>query len=105
MSLKWLDTGAQLISRTVELGSQLVFFSPFKKIEVQFPSGSVVKKKKKKYTCQCRSCRIHKFDPRVRKIPLEEEMATHSSILAWKIPWTEEPGGLQSMGSQIVEQD
>ena len=30
--------------------------------------------------------------------PLEEEMATHSSILAWKIPWTEEPGGLQSMG-------
>ena len=34
--------------------------------------------------------------------PLEEEMATHSSILAWKIPWTEEPGGLQSMGSQRV---
>ena len=31
---------------------------------------------------------------------LEEEMASHSSILAWKIPWTEEPGGLQSMGSQ-----
>ena len=30
--------------------------------------------------------------------PLEEEMATHSSILAWKIPWTEEPGGLQSAG-------
>ena len=34
--------------------------------------------------------------------PLEEEMATHSSILAWRIPWTEEPGGLQSMGSQRV---
>ena len=32
--------------------------------------------------------------------PLEEEMATHSSILAWKIPWTEEPGRLQSMRSQ-----
>ena len=32
--------------------------------------------------------------------PLEEGMATHSSILAWKIPWTEEPGGLQSIGSQ-----
>ena len=31
---------------------------------------------------------------------LQEEMATHSSILAWEIPWTEEPGGLQSMGSQ-----
>ena len=32
--------------------------------------------------------------------PLEEGMATHSSILAWKIPWTEEPGGLQTMGLQ-----
>ena len=32
--------------------------------------------------------------------PLEEEMASHSSILAWEIPWTEEPGGLYSMGSQ-----
>ena len=32
--------------------------------------------------------------------PLEKEMATHSSILAWKVPWTEELGGLQSMGSQ-----
>ena len=32
--------------------------------------------------------------------PLEKEMATHSSILAWEIPWTEEPGGLQIMGSQ-----
>ena len=34
--------------------------------------------------------------------PLEEEVATHSSILAWEIPWTEEPGGLQSMGPQRV---
>ena len=34
--------------------------------------------------------------------PLEKEMATHSSILAWRIPWTEEPGGLQSIGSQRV---
>ena len=34
--------------------------------------------------------------------PLEKEMVTHSSILAWKIPWTEQPGGLQSMGSQRV---
>ena len=35
-----------------------------------------------------------------REDPLEKEMATHSSILAWKIPWMEEPGRLQSMGSQ-----
>ena len=37
--------------------------------------------------------------------PLEKEMATYSSILAWKIPWTEEPGRLQSMGSQRVGHD
>ena len=37
--------------------------------------------------------------------PLEKEMATHSSILAWKIPWREEPGGLQSMGWQRVGHD
>ena len=37
-----------------------------------------------------------------QKDPLEKEMATHSSILAWEIPWTEEPGGLQSMGLQRV---
>ena len=37
--------------------------------------------------------------------PLEEEMATHYSILAWRIPWTEEPGELQSMGSQRVGHD
>ena len=37
--------------------------------------------------------------------PLEEEMATHSSIVAWKIPWTEESGELQSMGSQRAGHD
>ena len=37
--------------------------------------------------------------------PLKKDMVTHSSILAWEIPWTEEPGGLQSMGSQWIRQD
>ena len=37
--------------------------------------------------------------------PLEKEMATHSSILSWRIPWTEEPGELQSIASQIVGHD
>ena len=37
--------------------------------------------------------------------PLEEGVATHSSILAWRVPWTEEPGGLQSMGLQRVGHD
>ena len=45
-------------------------------------------------------------ETRVRSLgwedPLEKGMATHSSILAWRIPWTEEPGGLQSMGLQRV---
>ena len=40
-----------------------------------------------------------------REDPLEKEMATHSSTLAWRIPWMEEPGGLQSTGSQRVGHD
>ena len=40
-----------------------------------------------------------------REDPLEKEMTTHSSILAWEIPWTEEPGELQFMGSQRVRHD
>ena len=40
-----------------------------------------------------------------RDDPLEEEMATHSSILAWEIPWTEKPGGLQSTGMQRARHD
>ena len=43
--------------------------------------------------------------PECQEDPLEEEMATHSSILAWNIPWTEEPGVLQSMESQRVGHD
>ena len=53
----------------------------------------------KEPTCQC-SCRS--LD---REDPLEEGMATHSSILAWIIPWTEEPGGLWSIGLQRVRND
>ena len=45
------------------------------------------------------------FSPRAGEDPLEEEMATRSSILAWRIPWTKEPGGLQSMGSHRVRHD
>ena len=45
-------------------------------------------------------------ETRVRSLgqedPLKKEMATHSSVLAWEVPWTEDLGGLQSMGSQIV---
>ena len=49
------------------------------------------------------------WEPQVQSLGqkdrLEKEMATHSSILAWRIPWTEEPGGLRSMGLQRVRHD
>ena len=45
------------------------------------------------------------FQTMGRESPLEEGMATHSSILAWRTPWTEEPGGLQSMGLQRIRDD
>ena len=57
-----------------------------------FPGDSVVKNLPAKQEMQVWSL--------ARKDPLEKEMATHSSILAWAIPWTEEPSGLQSMGLQ-----
>ena len=46
-----------------------------------------------------------RVQPRGREDPLEKETAPHSSTLAWKIPWMEEPSGLQSMGSQRVGHD
>ena len=55
-----------------------------------FPGGSVVKNPPAKQETQVQSLG--------QEDPLEKEMAAHSSVLAWEIPWTEEPGGLQSMG-------
>ena len=62
-----------------------------------FPGGSVVKNPPVTWETWVRSLGWED--------PLEEGMATHSSILAWRIPWTEEPGGLQSMGLQRVGHD
>ena len=59
-----------------------------------FPGGSVVK-----YSPAVQEMQFQSLG---REDPLEEEMATHAGILAWEIPWTEEPGGLQSIGSQRV---
>ena len=61
-----------------------------------FPDGSVVKNLPSKQETWARS--LDQEDP------LEKEMATHSTLLAWEIPQTEGPGGLQSTGSQIVRQ-
>ena len=54
----------------------------------------------KEPACQCRKHKRHEFDLWVGKIPWRGIMATHSSILAWRIPWTEELGRLQPIGSQ-----
>ena len=65
--------------------------------EVGFRGGSVVKNLLAVQETQVRSLG--------QEDPLEEGRATHSSILAWRIPWTEEPGGLQSTGYQRVRHD
>ena len=67
---------------------------------VGFPSGSV-----KKHPPAVQEMQETWVPSLGREDPLEKGMATHSSILAWKIPWTEEPGGLQSMKLQRVGQD
>ena len=59
----------------------------------------------KEPACQCWRHKSHWFDPWVGKDSLVEKMATHPSILAWRIPWTEEPGGLHSIGLQRIEHD
>ena len=63
--------------------------------EMGFPGGASCKEP----NCQCRRHERGEFDRWVGGIPPEECLATHSNIPAWRIPWTEEPGGLQSMGS------
>ena len=69
-------------------------------VEIQFPGGLVVKNL---------PANAETYEMRVLsqgwKDPPEKEMATHSSTLEWKIPWTEAPGRLQSMGSQRVGHD
>ena len=64
---------------------------------MDFPAGSMVKNLPARQETWVRSL--------CREDPLEKEMETHSSILAWEITWTEEPGGLQSMWSQRVRHD
>ena len=73
----------------------LVITQHFPKYSVEgFPGGSVVMPMQ-----ETRVKALGQIDP------LEKELATHSSFLAWKIPWMEEPGGLQSMGSHRVGHD
>ena len=75
----------------------LTYFSCLAVFNRGYPGGSVVKNPSAKQMLQAPSLG--------REDPLEEELAPRSSILAWEIPWTEEPGGSQSRGSQRVGHD
>ena len=83
-----------------------VFFLYCNKTNPTFPGGASGKESTCQYRRHKRRGSVWIFPTQVRSLgqkdPLEEAMATHSSILAWRIPWTEEPGGLQSMKSQRV---
>ena len=73
----------------------------FTRVSISFPGGASGKEP----AYQCRRLWRCRLDPWVRKSPLEEGMATQFSILAWRIPLTEETGGLPSIGSQRVRHD
>ena len=66
-----------------------------------FPGGASGKES----ACQCKRHKRHRCDSLGGEDPLEKGMVTHTNIIAQRIPWTEEPGGLQSIGSQRVEHD
>ena len=92
--------GFQLQLSTVGPEIETVFL-PLGNLEASwegFPSGSGGKESACKAGNIGHDVSSRSLDP--LEDPLEEKMATHSSILAWRIPWTEEPGRLQSMGSQ-----
>ena len=72
-------------------------YSDTNNTEKGFPGGA----SSKDADCQCRRQEVGVQSPG-REDPLEKEMATRSSILAWRVPWTEESGGLQSMASHRV---
>ena len=102
----WLS-GTTLVSRAMQGGSaiplhsRLQFLSLFFKFELRFSCASLVAQLVKNLPAV--------QEMQVRSLgwedPMEKEMATHSSILTWKISWAEEPGGLQSTGSQRVGHD
>ena len=73
------------------------FIVRWSKHRLGFPGGASDKECRRPKRLQVRSL--------CQEDPLKEEMATHSSVLTWRIPWTEEPGGLQSIGSQRVGHD
>ena len=92
---KWLSL--EPMCKEVARREEFIHFTNWKLGVGGLPQGLSSKKKKKKVCLQCGRCRIN---PWVGKIPLEEGISTHFSILAWRIPCTHEPGRVQSTGSQ-----
>ena len=86
-----------LISLGFNLGIKLLYHM----VTLGFSGGT----SGKELSCQCRRCKKTWVQSLGWEDPPEEGMTTHSSTLAWRIPWTEEPGGLQSMGLQRVRHD
>ena len=91
------DNTPSSLSLAALLGFHSLFFAHNYLGRQGFPDGSVVKNLPIMQETQVQSLG--------QKNPLEKETATHSSILAWEIPWTEEPGELQTMESQRVQHD
>jgi len=101
---------------TTKKNKIMLFVTTWMDLEIILPSGVSQTKTTIKWYCLWASLVAHSVknlpevqETRVQSLgwedPLEKEMATHSNILAWKISWPEEPGGLQSMGSQRVAHD
>ena len=84
-------TGVQNLHELLALDTKSDAMHVCAKLLQLYPTG-------KEPACQCRIHKRRWFNPWVGKISLEESMATHSSVLAWRIPWAEKPGRLQSIG-------
>ena len=96
----WPQMGKWLLS-SIKITTFKVIFVCIYACFLGFPGGT----SGKELTCQCRRHKRGRLDPWVRKIPWGRALAPHSSILAWRIPRTEEPGRLQSIWLQRVGHD
>ena len=94
-------TGDNKLQLICQICSVVFIFNKDSLVYSGFPGGASGKEP----TCQCRRCNRHGFDPWARKDPMEKGIEAHPSILALRIPRTEEPGGLWYMGSQRVGHD
>ena len=101
----WRDSYCRRPKPEAEVGKAGRGYSRFSSSAVQPLTSTSLWLSQLRISLQCKRHRRPRFNLWVRKIPWSRKMATHSSILAWKTPWTEKPGGLWSMGSQRVGHD